>query len=187
MPIPPFSLSGVLPAFTGATPASPAARAPYHTNTLELCTRFGSSAHRVTLLQGYLNHRAALAALGFVDGFQWCDGSFVEDKNPNDIDVVTFVRPPALALPLAAIVQQNQNLFYPPLTKQHYRCDVYFIDLSLRPELLTAETHYWYGLFSHRRNTAEWKGFVQLPLHSPIDDAAATAVLAAYPQPQAVP
>jgi hypothetical protein len=62
-----------------------------------------------------LEHRAALNALGFVNGFQWCDGSFVEDKDPSDMDVVVFVHPPG---ELSQLVQQHLHLFDPALTRQ---------------------------------------------------------------------
>ena len=35
-------------------------------------------------------YRAALRAVGFDRGFQWLDGSFVEDRVPKDLDVVSF-------------------------------------------------------------------------------------------------
>ena len=185
--IPGFTLSGVLPPFTAPKPTDPGGRAPYATDTVDLCTRFGTSAHRVAVLQGFLAHRAALNTLGFVSGFQWCDGSFVEDKDPVDMDVVTFSHRPAQAQDrsrLAQMVQQNQKLFHPTLTVTNYHCDAYFVDLTLVPEFVVAQTHYWFGLFSHRRLTAEWKGLVQVPLCSPNEDAAAATVLTARQQTQ---
>lgn len=142
------------------------------------------------MLQGFLAHRAALNSLDFVDGFQWCAGSFVEDKIPNDLDVVTFFHRPADSATQAqfgALAQQNRELFDPRLTKQKYHCDAYFVDFILPPEQLTARTHYWFGLFSHRRVTAEWKGLVQVTLHSPDDDNAAMTVLKASTETQVRP
>lgn len=72
---------------------------------LDVVMRFGTSGERRHVLQGWLAHRAALHHLGLVSGFQWIDGSFVEDvetlrgRAPNDVDVVSFVDAPA-ALPL---------------------------------------------------------------------------------------
>jgi len=37
------------------------------------------------------------------------------------------------------------------------------------------DTSYWYGLFSHQRETAVWKGMIELPLAS--DDEAAVKIL----------
>jgi hypothetical protein len=172
--IPPFTFSGVLPPFTSQTPIDAAFRAPYVTDVGDLCSRFGGSAHRAAVLQRFLEHRAALNALGFVNGFQWCDGSFVEDKDPSDMDVVVFVHPPG---ELSQLVQQHLHLFDPALTRQKYNCDGYFVDLSLPPEIVVERTHYWFGLFSHRRVTAEWKGLVQVPLCTPGEDATAFAAL----------
>jgi hypothetical protein len=189
--IPNFTLSGVLPPFIGSTPTVQAARAPYQTDVVDLATRFGTSRHRLAVLQGFLDHRAALNGLGFVNGFQWCNGSFVEDKEPpSDMDVVTFFHRPsnALATPqLAQIQQQNSDLFNPTLTKTRYHCDMYYVDFSLAPAQLAARTHYWFGLFTHRRLTAEWKGLVQVPLYSPNDDAAARILLSARQQAQVSP
>jgi hypothetical protein len=137
------------------------------------------------MLQGFLAHRAALNALGFVDGLQWCDGSFVEDKDPGDIDLVTFFHRPSQAqakAQLTQILNQDPDLFKPTLTKSKYHCDVYFVDFSLPPASLVARTHYWFGLFSHRRMTAEWKGLLQVPLCSPNEDGAAATFLAARQQ-----
>jgi len=51
---------------------------PYVCTALELCQRFGTTAARKQILEGFLDLRAALTALG-VRGFHWLDGSFVED------------------------------------------------------------------------------------------------------------
>lgn len=186
--IPPFALSGVLPPFTGPTPIAAASRAPYWTDVGDFCRRFGTSIHRVVVLQHFLAHRAALSALGFVGGFQWCDGSFVEDTSPDDLDVVAFVRPPTQTPgQLAQLAAQNPHLFDPALTKSNYHCDVYFVDLTLPPEAVIARTHYWFGLFSHRRVTAEWKGLVQVPLYSPNEDVAALTALTALDLAQVQP
>jgi hypothetical protein len=53
-------------------------------------------------------------ALGFNRGFQWLDGSFVENKDPRDLDVVTFLyRPPGIhdAGELPRLLRANLNLF----------------------------------------------------------------------------
>jgi hypothetical protein len=71
------------------------------------------------------------------------------------------------------------------VVKAKYYCDMNFVDFSLAPEFIVASTHYWFGLFSHRRVTAEWKGLVQVPLHSPNEDAAATKILLDHQQAQA--
>lgn len=179
--IPPFNLSGVLPPFTGPSPVAAAGRAPYVTDVLDFCDRFGTSSRRLDILGGFLAYRAALNALGFVNGFQWCAGSFVEDKAPNDLDVVTFCYRPPHATDDGSfdlLINRSLELFHPRLAKQHFHCDAYFVDFhALLPEFVTERTHYWFGLFSHRRETAEWKGLVQVPLHSPDKDMDATNVI----------
>jgi hypothetical protein len=184
--IPPFTLSGVLPPFVGTDPMARAARAPYQTDILDLVQRFATTPERVLILQGYLEHRAALNGLGFERGFQWCDGSFVEDKVPQDLDIVTFFHRPTGATAQAQfeqLVQRNLGLFTPQLTKHTYHCDAYFVDLSMPPELIVARSHYWFGGFTHRRITLEWKGIVEVPLMPLADDAPATAYLAGLQQP----
>jgi hypothetical protein len=70
-----------------------------------LVQRFAASRERLDILRGLLEYRAALGAIGIVQGFQWLDGSFVEDvevtkgRPPSDIDVVTLAYRP--------IVDQN--------------------------------------------------------------------------------
>jgi hypothetical protein len=187
MAIPPFNVSGVLPPFLGANPVHMATRSPYKSNVAELCASFATTAQRVAILDGFLQHRAALNGLGFVSGFAWCDGSFVEDAIPNDLDVVVFARRPVLAqmdAQLQLLVQQNPEVFLPAQAKLHYRCDVYFVDLDLPTETVAALTHYWFGLFSHRRVTGEWKGMIEVQLHSPMHDALGAATLAAWQPPQ---
>ncbi len=74
---------------------------PYVVTAGELVQRFAINASRCVILDGLLRYRAELRELGFVGGFQWLDGSFVEDvearedRAPKDIDVVTFAHPPA--------------------------------------------------------------------------------------------
>jgi hypothetical protein len=43
---------------------------------------------------------------------------------------------------------------------------------------IVAQARYWYGLFSHRRVTGEWKGMLEVPLQVTTADAAAEALLA---------
>jgi len=99
MPIPAFTIDGVLPPYVGPSGPGddPQAMTPFEATAVEIVTTFGTTDHRRTLLQNWLDHRAAFRALGFSQGFQWIDGSFVEDKVPQDLDVVTFSRRPARA------------------------------------------------------------------------------------------
>jgi hypothetical protein len=193
--IPPFTASGVLPPYVGASPTVEANRSPYRTDVADLCARFATSAHRVAILQGFLAHRAAINGLGIISGFEWCDGSLVENRpaptEPGDIDVVIFLRRPATAATDAAfeaLVNANLDVFHPARAKAMYHSEAFFVDLDGVPaEQIVARTHYLFGLFSHRRITAEWKGLVQVPLYSPAVDAVAAAALAAYVPPAVHP
>ena len=77
--IPDWGYSGFLPPFLD-NPASPSDRSPYRASLGETLVRFGSAnAARRGLMAGLLNFRAALHRAGAVKGFQWINGSFVEN------------------------------------------------------------------------------------------------------------
>lgn len=112
---------------------------------------------------------------------QWIDGSFCEQlqqgREPADIDVVTFVEMPDDPAASQQIVSgmQTAGLFLPN-AKTQYRCDGYFITFPTTPPVLISLVAYWFGLFSHRRETLEWKGILQIGL-DPSSDPAAMAAL----------
>ena len=119
-------------------------------------------------------------------GFQWVDGSFTEDveaqgKTPADIDVLTLsYRPAHLAtdnLAWAAFVtaQRSGGIFDRALNRDSFDCDTIFLDLHIPPHLVARQAAYWNALFSHRRDTFQWKGMLALPLH--VDDAEAIEAL----------
>lgn len=175
--IPPFNLHGLLPPFVGH-PADLDDRSPYQSTMEEVVSRFATSDRRREILRGLLDYRAALRAAG-MDGYQWLDGSFVEDRGaePNDVDVVMFhTLSPA---DTAAFVAARPDLADPRQIKAAFKVDAYYVDLS-QPQTWETVTYsvYWYGLFSHQRGTERWKGMVQVPLASADDDAAARALLA---------
>jgi hypothetical protein len=182
--IPAFGPSGVLPPFVGNDPADRAHVSPYLASMTEVVSRFATSAERVAILRGLLDYRDALSGAGIFIGFQWLDGSFVENceavrgRAPNDIDVVTFAyRPPAAANDgeWRDFVSTNIHLFDWEQTKANFRCDAYYIDLGKPPHLIVADTAYFNGLFSHQRNTSQWKGIVEVCLQA--DDAAARQLM----------
>lgn len=189
--IPAFTVNGLLPAFTGSTPAELGGRAPFRTSIIQVIDRFATSPERIAILSGLLDYRRALYNLGLVTGFQWINGSFVEDierlegRPPGDVDIVTFFRRPAAAttdIEWAAFQANNKprldELFLMPIPKQKFKCDAYPVELEIPPELVVFWTHYWFGLFSHRRATFEWKGLLQVPLFTAADDDAARQLLA---------
>lgn len=182
--LPRFNASMVLPPYTGADPTQSATMSPYKVGFLEFAQQFATSRHRANLLNGLIAYREALRNIGLTQAFQWFDGSFVEDveqsrgRPPADIDVVTFAYGPQFVDPMAyrAWFVQNQALFNHVETKRLHNCDAFFVDMrQLRPDLLVDRTRYWFGLFSHQRATALWKGMVQVPLVS--DDIQARTML----------
>ena len=112
-----------------------------------------------------MRFRRELHALGFASGFQWVDGSFLENievldgRPPNDIDVVTFVDGPVDS----AVDDRVQAVMDHEYVKREYLVDHYFVELNLPPEQLVSWSAYWYGVWSHRRST-QWKGFLQIDL-----------------------
>ncbi|RDS80904.1 hypothetical protein DWU98_12935 [Dyella monticola] len=182
--IPLFNQSGVLPPFVGTDPTVMAGCSPYHVKSTELVAAFATSPERNSLLRQLFQYRADLRAIGIATGFQWLDGSFMENveivrgRPPKDIDLVTFAHRPQHAQTLAqwgAFISANSVLFLPPIGN----LDAYFVDLNLPVGVLVSRTAYWAGLFSHQRVTALWKGLLQLDLAE--DDAAAISTLGALP------
>lgn len=172
--IPQFTQSGVLPPFAlGQDPTVPSAVSPYKTSLLDFVKHFSTSEERRHILRGFLNYRIELKAFGVINGHQWIDGSFVENiestqnRPPNDIDLVTFGHRPNHLLiqnDWSEAVNQRLDLFLSSHSKNTYQCDAYFVDLSLPPEVIVSNTAYWFGLFSHRRDSFIWKGMLEISL-----------------------
>jgi hypothetical protein len=152
-----------------------------------LCT----SQERVDLFEGLVRFRKDLVAAGLDDGVQWLDGSFCENvealrgRSPGDIDLVTlFRRPPTFSTSAdwAAFVTSNAALFDRGQVRANYRCDAFFLDAGISAHMVLPQITYWFGLFTHQRDTLTWKGMVVVPLQS--DDIAALAyahALSFYP------
>lgn len=125
-------------------------------------------------------YRKALRQAGLVRGFQWIDGSFIDDveridgRAPRDIDVVTFFFLPK-AETQQTLMEGMPQLFRPEDTKDKYRVHAYYVQLDNTPDLLVEQTTYWHSVWSHRRN-GRWRGYVQIAL-SPSDDREAEANL----------
>ena len=181
--IPDFNHSHVLPPFLGDSPTAAPDASPYRASMLEVTQRFASLPGRRPLIEGLLNYRADLAALGFVRGFQWLDGSFAEDveahaqRPPNDIDIVTFAFSPVglTSAQISKVIADNPVIFTNARAKEKYGCDAYVVPLDKAPENLVKRTAYYFSLFSHRRSDQVWKGLLQIPLES--DDALARGLL----------
>ncbi|MFY8322352.1 DUF6932 family protein [Pseudomonas aeruginosa] len=184
--IPALNQSGVLPPFIQEFgPTSSAAMAPYGTSMAAVASRFTSTPERKAIFEGLLNFREQLRQAGLVEGFQWLAGSYLEDceryrgRPPKDVDIVTFARRPTGMEEMTAwqgFVQQNMHVFDKRLIKDTHMCDSYHVDLSLPTEAIVSSTRFWFGLFSHQRDTYLWKGILAVPLID--DDEAARQILA---------
>jgi hypothetical protein len=179
--IPALNQSGVLPPFIPELgPTDPAGMAPYRASITEFVQRYAYSEQRKAILKGLLTYRARLRAVGITDGFQWLDGSFVENvesnqgRPPNDIDLVTFADRPQNTRDedkWRSLVYENKDLFLPDQSKGAYLCDAYFVDLNTSPLHIVNSTKYWFGLFSHQRESYLWKGMIEIPLICSDDEA----------------
>lgn len=185
--LPAWNSLGLIPPVDEQHPMS-AERSPYTVLLTDFVLRFGHTSPRRKVLDGFLKYRAALHSVGLVSGFQWLDGSFLENvevleaRAPNDIDVVTFFDLPE-GKSQVDIFQQFPDLF--PTTrrvhvklKEMYCVDAYLEHLGKAPSRLVLQSSYWYSMWSHRRNQA-WKGFVQIDL-APSGDAQAIAQLESF-------
>jgi hypothetical protein len=178
--IPAWNTLGLLPPIDADSPVS-SHRSPYTVSLKDVVMRFATSAERQTVLRGFLDYRHALHQIGLQSGFQWLDGSFMEDvetlekRPPRDMDVVTFLNMPDDFNPPA----DGLSLFQQELVKIQFKVDAYLVEMNLLPpEQVVNRAAYWYSLWSHRRNQA-WKGFLQIDL-SPCEDAEALAWLGQY-------
>ena len=168
-PIPAWNSAGYLPPWTTG-PTTLGGRSPYRSTLLEFVSRFAITDARILICHGLIKYRAELRQLG-VQGFQWLDGSFVEDvenfrlqkPQPADIDVVTF-----------ANFEQHHRVPLEQLrnrSKEQHHVDGYFVSLSEPDAVIVEWTAYWFGLFSHRRADSAWKGMIQVDLGASDQDA----------------
>lgn len=182
--IPQWNQQGGLPPIDDNRPAHPE-RSPYAVDVEQVVARFATSLERCDVLEGYFRHRAELHRIGLISGFQWLDGSFMENiemlegRAPNDMDVVSFVY-----LDDDAVDQMGADdlrvLVDNDWIKANFKVDFYVVSLSDDPEILVQGSAYWYSMWSHRR-TKQWKGFLKVGL-SPAQDQAALALLNAKRQ-----
>lgn len=176
--IPVWNALGLLPPLDPELPTSPQ-RSPYPVSLLDVVMRFSTSPERRRVLAGFLGYRATLHRMGICQGFQWLDGSFLEDvetlerRAPRDMDVVTFLRSPADFAPSEDDIVELDS------AKVQFLVDAYFVELDeLSPDVVVAQSAYWYSMWSHRRNQA-WKGFLQIDLAA-TDDGLASQWLAQF-------
>lgn len=180
MPIPDFDHNNVLPPHLN-NPTSSVDLSPYPCTIEELCHKFSTSKERVQILKNLIAFRERMTQFGVVNGFQWLDGSFLENievsqrRAPRDLDIVTFY---------GGLSQQHQSNImtnFPEfacstLSKSNFLLDHYAVDYSYDPNVTVEYTRYWVQLFSHNR-MGIWKGMLQLFINTPADDQRALAYL----------
>ncbi|WP_411962174.1 DUF6932 family protein [Mesorhizobium sp. CA4] len=186
MPIPSFTIDGVLPPYVGphGPGGAPEDLSPYEVSSVEVVTTFGTTDNRRDILRKWLDHRGQLRAAGIVQGFQWLDGSFLEAKEPNDLDTVSFIYRPLHALQLAnwtRFLAAHQHLIHRGQVKMNFRLDALFVELNGHPETIVEAGRYYMGLFSHRRGDDLWKGMLKVRLENAADDTDAVAILGPAP------
>ena len=179
-PVPEWNDRGLLPPYVEDR-TIPNSRSPYQISLIDMMLRFGDTAARRQILTGFLDFRAALHTAGIVQGFQWVNGSFVENviqkegREPRDIDVVTFFHLPD------DYTQETFSLEFPSLfdhraNKAKYHTDGYFVALDTGDiRYLSRRIAYWNSLWSHTREGV-WKGYLEIDL-SAVEDGAARRAL----------
>ena len=176
MPIPAFDHNLVLPPHAG-NPSVPTDLSPYACTTVELCNQLGSTPERRTILKGFLSFRDRLRGHGLTNGYQWIDGSFIEDvekrenRAPGDIDVVTVYWGYDMAFQ-EALFAALPEFADPPLAKLNFHVDHYLFDAGFRPDVTVEWTRYWMQFFCHNRQSV-WKGILRVSLNTPDHDGLA--------------
>ena len=179
-PIPDFDYNQVLPPHRG-NPSHRHDLSPYPCTSLEFCEKYSFTPERIELLQGFLKFREQLRSHGLKQGYQWIDGSFLEDiehrenRAPQDIDILTIY------WGYDAGFQSNLLADFPEiadrtLCKQNYRLDHFPVDASFSPESVVEVVRYWVQLFSHNRD-AVWKGMLKIDLDTAQSDSDAHQLL----------
>ena len=167
------------PYLPGMPPTSYNGMSPYSVSLLEVVKRYAINPDRLKILKGLISYRDDLRSIGIIEGFQWLDGSFVEDceqtrgRPPADVDLITFSPRPKSHSSLKDwrnLIYDREDLFDPAQTKKKYYCDAFWVDLCADPTQIVNLTKYWFGLFSHQRETALWKGMLQIPITSNDDE-----------------
>lgn len=178
--IPDFDHNMVLPPHRG-DPTQPKDVSPYPCSTLELCKRFATTPERITILQGLLSFRAQLHTHGLHQGYQWLDGSFMEDvetrenRAPRDLDVLTIYwgYDPSFQ---QAFVAGFPDFVDRSACKANFKLDHFAVDAGFSPIVTVEHIRYWIQLFTHNRDGV-WKGMVQIKLDTSNEDGDAVNYL----------
>lgn len=180
-PIPAFDHNLVIPPHMG-DPKKRGDLSPFGCTTIDLCARFNTSSERKKILLGFLEFREKLQSLGIIHGFQWIDGSFLEDveskelRPPKDLDVVTVFFGYDIKF-LIAVKTKFPEFTDHNLSKANFSIDHFPFDATYSPLATIEMTRYWIQLFSHNRDSV-WKGMLRIELNTPVDDTAAKTSLA---------
>ena len=144
---------------------------------MDLLLRFGNTPARREIAAAFLDYRAALHGVGLTRGFQWVNGSFVEDslqnraREPRDVDVVTFFHMPEGYGP-----ESLPDSFLEVMTLGSPRIptsiDAYHVVLDAGDlRYLSNRITYWNSLWSHTRD-GKWKGYLEIDLSDDQDASA---------------
>lgn len=173
MSIPSFDHNNVLPPYK-SSPVNRNDTSPYSCTILELCYRFSTSKIRIEILKNFILFRQRMNTFQIINGFQWVDGSFVENievsenRDPSDLDVVTFCG--GLDHNKINDIRNNFPEFIDfNLSKKNYFIDHYPVDYCSDPDITVEATKYWLQLFTHNR-LGIWKGMLKLSLNTPNGD-----------------
>lgn len=173
MPIPYFDHNHVIPPHLG-DPRIGTDISPFECTTIELCQRFSTSPKRIQILENFIKFRECINKAGISTGFQWLDGSFLENielsenRNPRDLDVVTFFGGLTMIQQID-VRTKFPEFFSPKLAKDNFLVDHYAVDYHYDPNLTIEMTRYWIQLFTHKRNGV-WKGMLKIPLNTLRED-----------------
>lgn len=178
--IPEFDHNYVIPPFVDEPTVSKNV-SPYPCSTVEVCKIFGTTKERVDILKRWLKFRAILDEVGIVNGFQWLDGSFLENievsqkRAPADLDLLMFYKDVTLETQ-QKVAQDYPTLFDQSVLKRDFKLDLYLLNYAANPENTVEFVRFWIQLFTHNRDGV-WKGMLKIPLNTPKEDSEALTLL----------
>lgn len=177
MLIPDWNEKGLISPVQEGAPGHSSKRSPYSVDLVSFVNRFAISEERCRIVEGFLKYRKALHNIGMIKGFQWLDGSFLENieqnenRAPKDIDIVTFFEIPSDANQ-KKLASSHPDIFISSKAKEKYFVDTYFFEIGKPITAIDVKLiSYWYSMWSHRRDDV-WKGFIQIDLSPVFDDLA---------------
>ncbi|MDR3109778.1 MAG: hypothetical protein LBU65_08835, partial [Planctomycetaceae bacterium] len=119
--LPEWNSHGIIPPFVVAP--TDENRSPYVISLMDFALRFATTIERIKIFKGFMQYRKDLHSIGIVSGFQWLDGSFLENteqtknRSPKDIDVTTFFNLPVKKHVIQRRLKRKkrQQYFAPPI------------------------------------------------------------------------